>query len=257
VVLAVAGPGRASTSAASPVPSAAGGAGGSGVSADDPAARTLGDAKAPLTIEVWADYQCPYCRALSAAIEPSLEREYVHSGEGKVIFQDFAFLGPESIDAAVSARCAGEQGAYWRYHDLLYAFQQGENQGMFSPQNLAVVAELAGLDEAKYAACVANPAVRSAIVASTSAGAAVGVTATPTLRFVGPAGTVTLTGVPAWPKVKLTVDQVMGRAPMPTPAPSLSPSPPSSPAPSGAATSAPSTAPSPASTPGVSSSAKP
>jgi len=257
VVLAVAGPGQASTSAASPAPSAAGSLSGSAASADDPTARMLGDAKAPLTIEVWADYQCPYCRALSAAIEPSLEREYVHSGEGKIVFQDFAFLGPESIDAAVSARCAGEQGAYWRYHDILYAFQQGENQGLFSPQNLAIVAQLAGLDEAKYTACVANPAVRSAIVASTSAGSALGVTATPTLRFIGPAGTVTLTGVPAWPKVKLTVDQVMGRAPMPTPAPSPSPSPPSSPAPSGPATSAPSTAPGPTATPGASPSAKP
>jgi protein-disulfide isomerase len=130
---------------------------------------SLGSAAAPVTIEVWADYQCPYCRLDAMVFGGSLERAYVLPGNARIVYRDFAFLGQESIDAAVAARCAGSQdpGAYWRFHDLLFASQKGENQGTFKRENLVTLAGIAALDATAFAACLDEPAVAKAVADET------------------------------------------------------------------------------------------
>src|SRR5512135_208540 len=123
----------------------------------------LGDPAAPVTIEVWADYQCPYCGLQARGVEPSIERTLVEPGEARLVFHDFAFLGQESIDAAVASRCAGRQGAYWYYHDLLFSSQQGENQGAFARESLLSLAGFAGLDQASFTACLDDKTVAAAV----------------------------------------------------------------------------------------------
>ena len=108
------------------------------------AAPVLGDPAAPVLVEIWADYQCPYCGVMTHAMEGSILRDYVDTGRVRLGFRDFAFLGQESLDAAVAARCAGRQDAYWRYHDLVFASQQGENQGAFSTETLVAARRLRG-----------------------------------------------------------------------------------------------------------------
>ena len=151
---------------------------------------------APVTIEIWADYQCPFCRLEAMVFGGSMERAYVLPGTARIVYHDFAFLGQESIDAAVAARCAGRQdpGAYWRYHDLLFASQQGENQGAFSRANLVTLAGIASLDATAFTACLDNPAIAKAVADETAQGRALGIASTPTLRITGPAGTRMLTG---------------------------------------------------------------
>lgn len=177
----------------------------------------LGDAQARVSIEVWADFQCPYCALLARGVEPSIVRAYVDTGEATLTYHDFAFLGQESIDAAAAARCAGEQGEFWRYHDLLYAFQQGENQGAFGDDLLKGMAGFAGLDQAAFDTCLAAGTAKGEVAADTSHGTTLGVSSTPTLRFIGPAATLMLRGVPQWEQIVLTMDRVTGRAPLPGP----------------------------------------
>jgi protein-disulfide isomerase len=157
---------------------------------------SLGTSAAPVTIEIWADYQCPFCRLEAMVFGGSMERAYVLPGTARIVYHDFAFLGQESIDAAVAARCAGRQdpGAYWRYHDLLFASQQGENQGAFSRANLVTLAGIASLDATAFTACLDDPAVAKAVADETAQGRALGIASTPTLRITGPAGTRMLTG---------------------------------------------------------------
>lgn len=156
---------------------------------------SLGLASALVTIEVWADYQCPYCGLQAHGIEPSIVRDQVATGAARLVFRDFAFLGRESTDAAVAARCAGAQGRFWDYHDLLFASQQGENQGAFVRQNLLGLGRFAGLDEAAFGTCLDDPAIAKAVADETAAGRGHGIESTPTLRISGPGGTVLLTGV--------------------------------------------------------------
>ena len=199
--------------------------------------RSLGSAAAPVTVEIWADYQCPYCQAETLVFGGSLERAFVLPGSVRVVFRDFAFLGQESTDAAVAARCAGRQdpGAYWRYHDLLFAAQKGENQGAFSRANLVTFAGIAALDATPFTACLDDPSVAKAVAAETAAGRALGVESTPTLRVTGPGGTRTLPGFSSsWSTIRDAISAVAVPAPSAggSPGGSASPTAPGTPTPS-------------------------
>lgn len=189
---------------------------------------SLGSAAAPVTVEIWADYQCPYCRLEAMVFGGSLERAYVLPGSARIVYRDFAFLGQESIDAAVAARCAGRQdaGAYWRYHDLLFASQQGENQGTFKRENLVTLAGMAALDVTAFTACLDDPAVAKAVADETAAGRALGVESTPTMRVSGPGGTKVLAGFSSgWSAIRDAMAAAAVAAPSAGPSPDGTPSP--------------------------------
>lgn len=150
--------------------------------------RAVGAADAPITIELWEDFQCPACGIFSRATEPRLLEEYVATGKVRLVYRDLAFLGQESIDAAVGARAAqqllGADG-FWRYHDLLFHNQDGENEGGFDRSVLADMAVTLGIDRAAFLAALDDPDLIAAVRAETQAGAQAGVTSTPTLDING------------------------------------------------------------------------
>ncbi len=182
----------------------------------------VGPSDAPVRIEIWADFQCPFCRLLSHGIEPELVRTYAATGRARLVYRDFAFLGQESIDAAVAARCADRQGAFWRYHDLLFASQQGENQGGFRREVLVGLAGFAGLDGPAFERCLDDPEVAAAVAAETEEGRRLGIDSTPTLRLVSPGGSELLRGISSFEVIAAAVQ----RASRPTPSstPSATPS---------------------------------
>ena len=156
--------------------------------------RTLGKPDAPVTLEVWSDYQCPACGQFAELIEPTLVREYVTSGTLRIIDHDAAFQGKrsgasfdESVEAGAAARCAAEQDAYWPFHDWLFANQVGENQGAFRDERLRGIASAAGLDVVAWDACRATGEQQAAVRAETQQGVAQGVNATPTMFLNGQA----------------------------------------------------------------------
>ena len=217
-----------------------------------PAGNAIGRPDAPVTIEVWADYQCPFCRLEDLLFGGALEREYVTPGVARIVFRDFAFLGQESTGAAIAARCAGRQepAAQRRYHDALYAFQQGENQGRFVRKNLVQIAGIAGVPDAKaFEACLDDPAIAQAVAAETDAGRKVGVSSTPTMRLLGPGGERVLTGFSqAWPPLRDAIESVRVPGASPVPGGSAAPSS-GSPATSGPPVTAQPGSPAPSSTP--------
>jgi protein-disulfide isomerase len=182
-----------------------------------PAGPAIGLPDAPVTIEIWADYQCVFCRLEHVLFSGAVVREYAMAGIALVVHRDFAFLGQESIDAAVAARCAGQQepAVQLRFQDALYAFQEGVNQGRFARENLVQVAELVGVpDTAAFTACLDDPAVAAAVAAETQAGREAGIDATPTIRLSGPGGELLLRGFSQnWPKLRDAVEQVRTAAP--------------------------------------------
>ena len=140
----------------------------------------IGDPKAPVTVVEFADFQCPFCGRFFQTVEVPLIEQYVKTGKVRFVYRNFAFLGPESEDAAIAAACAGEQGKFWEYHDYLYGHQQGENEGAFAKQNLKKFARaVAGIDGAKFDACLDQERYMNAVRAETAAGRSYGVTGPP------------------------------------------------------------------------------
>ena len=138
-----------------------------------------------MKLDVWSDFQCPYCLTYWTDVQPNIVSTFIASGQVQLIYHDYTFIGPESLAAAVAARCADQQGKFWEYHDLLYANQGKENSGAFSADRLASLASMAGLDVGTWTTCLADPAVSAADQAGTEQGKALGVDGTPTLFVNG------------------------------------------------------------------------
>jgi protein-disulfide isomerase len=147
--------------------------------------RSLGRADAPVTLVVWSDYQCPACAALVRQVQARIVSDFVVTGDVKLVYRDYAFIGQESVDAAVAARCAADQGNFWSYHDYLFWNQGGENAGGFDRAHLDAIAEAVGLARPTFDRCLDSPTKVADVSADTAAAQAAGVNYTPTLQ-IGP-----------------------------------------------------------------------
>jgi protein-disulfide isomerase len=157
--------------------------------------RSLGDPEAPVKIEVFEDPQCPACGLYTEQIEPLLVAGPVTRGEVFLTYKDLPFLGPESLDAAVAMRVAEELGGkFWDYHQVVFHNQDGENQGAFSLDRLADMAELVGLDRAAFLAEMEDPSHLEDVKAEAAEAAVLQITSTPSLVVNGEV----LRGVPDW-----------------------------------------------------------
>ena len=159
---------------------------------------TLGSADAPVTLEVWEDFQCPVCARHSLDVEPAIVDRYVMTNQVRIVHHDMSFIGGfppgskavddpsnESTIAAMGAYCASRQDLYWSFAHWTYANQQGENQGAFDREGITRIAVAAGVDEAAFDACMDTPEPMAAVVESTQQAADLTVDSTPTFRING------------------------------------------------------------------------
>ncbi len=116
------------------------------------AGRVLGNPNAPVTIDLYSDFQCPICRRAEQTIR-QIAPAYIDTGKAKVVYHNFAFIGQESEWAAEAAECANDQGKFWEYAYLVFDNQTGENVGAFSQNNLKRFAADLKLDTTAFNAC--------------------------------------------------------------------------------------------------------
>ena len=108
-------------------------------------------------------------------------QEYVEGGTLRIEWRDFPYLGQESLNAAVAARAAQEQGKFWEYHDLLYQNQSGG----FSDEKLVGLARQAGLDAGKFEADLDSPEYERVVAENFREGQQRGISGTPTFVVNG------------------------------------------------------------------------
>ncbi|MBI2846360.1 MAG: DsbA family protein [Chloroflexi bacterium] len=140
---------------------------------------------APVTIEEFSDFQCPFCAQFARTTSPQIEEVYINTGKVRFVYRHFAFIGEESILAAMASECANEQGAFWPYHDKIFASQSGENKGAFSKANLKRFAKDMGLDTNSFNQCLDSGKYAQKVADDLSAGSRLGVDTTPTFVVNG------------------------------------------------------------------------
>ncbi|OGZ45834.1 MAG: hypothetical protein A2756_02920 [Candidatus Ryanbacteria bacterium RIFCSPHIGHO2_01_FULL_48_27] len=153
------------------------------VSEDDDA--VLGSPSAPITIIEFSDFQCPFCGVFARDIKPKLEETYILPGKVKLVYRDYPILGEESRLAAVAAECAGEQGKFWEYQDILYQNQRAENQGGFRTANLFSFAQKLSLDAVAFGSCLSSGTYDEEVAKDTADAQAAGVPGTPVFIIQG------------------------------------------------------------------------
>ncbi len=149
-------------------------------------ANTMGDPNAPVKMIEYADFQCPYCRHYWQQTEPQIIQTYVAAGKVYYEYRSVgAFTGPESAAAAEAAYCAGDQGKFWEYHDVLYSNWTGENVGDFAADKLRAYAKAVGLDQRTFDDCLSNGAHRAQVQQDVVDAKADGIRATPSFLING------------------------------------------------------------------------
>jgi protein-disulfide isomerase len=138
----------------------------------DPA-RVKGDPKAPITIVEFSDFQCPFCKKSESTLHELLTK---YNGRVKLAYLDFPLreIHPQAQSAAEAARCAGEQGKFWEYHDALYA-----EQSKLDGAELLTRARALNLDAKSFQSCLSSGKFKSKIEADIEQGRKVGVAGTP------------------------------------------------------------------------------
>ena len=145
----------------------------------------LGRADAPVTIDLYEDFQCPACQRWGMTVFPTLAGNELASGRARIVFHDYAFLGPESFDAARAGYAALQQGHFWDMWATIYANHGQENSGALARDKLLAMANALGLDVDRFRADMDSADATSALDASNAHARDAGVASTPTIVVGG------------------------------------------------------------------------
>ncbi|HEX7613077.1 MAG TPA: thioredoxin domain-containing protein [Candidatus Limnocylindrales bacterium] len=184
--------------------------------------RTLGNPNAPVTMDVWVDFQCSACAGFANGTERQLIDNYVKQGKLRIVYHDLIVIdqatgGQGSADAAAAARIAAERGKFWAYADLLWANQSPtEAAGSFSWDRLIEFARMAGLDTDQFLADMQQGKYAAEVSAESASAQTAGFTGAPTILVNG-----TAVGdrgmVPDYAAISAVIDgQLASPSPVPT-----------------------------------------
>lgn len=139
---------------------------------------SIGPLDAPIVMVEFGDFHCTYCKRFhDQTIEPLLQN---YGDKILFVYRDYPILGPDSIQAALAAECAYDQGAFWGFHDKLYAAPSSLTRDYFIEY-----AQDLQLDLDSFTQCYDNADNQTRVSQDFTDGTGVGVSATPTFFING------------------------------------------------------------------------
>lgn len=148
----------------------------------------LGNPKATLFVVEYSDMECPFCKQYHATLKQMMS-EFGADGKVAWVYRHFPLykgtetnppLHSKAGKEAEATECANELGgasAFWKYIDRIYEITPANNG--FDLAKLPEVAVYAGLDKAKFEACLSSGKYASKVEASYQEGLAAGAQGTP------------------------------------------------------------------------------
>jgi protein-disulfide isomerase len=122
--------------------------------------ETLGNPRAPVTLQYFGDLECPSCKYFTIRILPTLINEFVRPGKLKIEYHSFKSYTPElSVfeEQQVAALAAGQQDKMWYFVELFYHEQGEEDSGYVTEAYLQGLAkQVPGLNLAQWTADRSN-----------------------------------------------------------------------------------------------------
>jgi protein-disulfide isomerase len=142
-------------------------------------AYALGPADAPITIVEFSDYQCPFCRRWHAEVYKPLFAAY--PGQLRLVYRNLPLtsLHPDAMSAAEAAMCAGEQDAYWPFHEKLFSSETlGNSTYIQYAQDLK-------LNMGTFESCLSDHKYQQSVQADSDFAINLGIRSTPTFFING------------------------------------------------------------------------
>lgn len=143
---------------------------------DDP---SIGPANAAITIIEFSDYECPYCQKWHTEVWSKLQQTY--ASKVRLVYRDFPLYGmhANAALAAEAANCAGDQNAYFPFHDKLL-----KGSALNVPTYEKYATELK-LDMTRFRECYNSHKYASEVEADYTWAVNLGVQSTPTFFING------------------------------------------------------------------------
>lgn len=132
-----------------------------------------GNRDASVTLLVFIDFECPYCRDAYTTFEQIRE---TYGPAVHIVFKHFPIeqFHPYAGNAARAAQCADEQGTFWQYYQQLFETKQLDDQSLMAH------ARTLRLNTASFAACMSDESTSRFIAKDIEDALALGVRGTPT-----------------------------------------------------------------------------
>jgi protein-disulfide isomerase len=132
-----------------------------------------GPEQAPVTIVVFSDFQCPFCKSYTATLN-RITKEF--SSSVRVVYRQLPLteIHPLAEKAAEASLCAQEQGRFWELHDQMF-----NEQSALAVDSLKAKAASLGLDTDAFNSCLDSGRLEQKVKKEIREGATLGVTGTP------------------------------------------------------------------------------
>ncbi|MFT5489349.1 MAG: protein-disulfide isomerase [Paracoccaceae bacterium] len=128
-----------------------------------------GNPEGDITVVEFFDYNCGYCKRVA----PTMAAVVKNDPNVRVVYKEFAILGPQSIVAARAALAAKRQGKYHEFHVALMSADQADEN------SVAATARSLGLDYAKLVKDMEDPAISEQLERNYRLATAIGINGTP------------------------------------------------------------------------------
>jgi len=173
--------------------------------------KESGSPTAPITLELYTDYQCPACRNFYMNVLPSLNTDFVATGKVRLIHRDFPLQMHQFSRVAVKyANAAGQIGKYDVVANQLFVTQpQWEENGNID----AVVSKvLSPADLEKVKAIVKTDThLDDSVTKDVAQGNQDGLRETPTTVIVARGKREVIGGIVTYPVLKAYLNQKLGQ----------------------------------------------
>lgn len=153
-------------------------------SRDEADLLAAGPVDAPVVLVVFSDYQCPFCARWSAETLPSMMK-HAEAGDLRIEWRDVNVFGSGSERAARASYAAAKQGAFWEYHDALFADGGHRSEAKLSEKALTALAGGLKLDVEEFTADLNAEETASQIAANQQIGLDLGAASTPVFILGG------------------------------------------------------------------------
>jgi protein-disulfide isomerase len=143
----------------------------------------IGSPNAPVVFAEFADFSCPHCAEYAPEVD-RLIKDFVRNGQARWEYYPVTFVGGAfSRKASDAAICAGQQGAFWEFHQQLFNVQQAESREAFNTERMLELADEMGLDQDELRTCMNSNYPRQVLAAVDELRATLDVTSTPTVVY--------------------------------------------------------------------------
>jgi protein-disulfide isomerase len=117
-----------------------------------------GNSAAPVTLIEYSDFECPFCKRFHVTVKKLVEES---GGQVRWVYRHFPLEELHPVKArreALASECAAELGgneAFWKFADRFYELTPSNNRTDVDALLPRIAREI-GVDEAKFASCLAS-----------------------------------------------------------------------------------------------------